>query len=190
MTSLLTGGRTRLKARATTMLLLLGVMALVPLDTASQSGPPPTVGDIVVDGFDCATGVLSYHVPVTNLPHVPDPDLFDEPLANRFLARYTQGPFASPLPEIYNPPAQQAPYTGIVSLTSPIPLANDRADTSDPVGTVTSIEITVYVGYVTAFDNPTDTSTTTYTVDCGDGTSLDELIRQIIAIIEQILAGL
>lgn len=90
-------------ARTATMLFLLGMMSLVPQGVAAQSsGPAPTVGAIVVESYDCDTGRLDYHVPLTDLPHVPNPGLLEEPLAHYFDASYEQGPNVAPLPNTIN----------------------------------------------------------------------------------------
>jgi hypothetical protein len=188
----LQASRIRQVARATVVpLILIFVFSVVPASgvAAGQSGPPPTAGEIVVDSYNCGTGALSFRVSVTDLPHVTDPDLYDEPLTNGFLARYEQGPNVSPSPNVYNPPVQDAPYTGDVSLTNTVPPSNFRADRSDPFGPVVSIEIIVKVGYLTAVDNPTDISRATFVPDCAGDGLVDGLIAALKRILQQILAG-
>ena len=75
--------------RTALLVLLLGVMSIVPIGAAAQSGPDSTVGEIVVDSYDCDTGLLRFHVPVTDLPHYPDdsdPAFFPFSLRHTFSA--------------------------------------------------------------------------------------------------------
>ncbi len=172
-------------------LMLIFAFSVVPASDvfARQIGPPPTAGEIVVNSYDCDTGVLSFRVAVTDLPHVPDPDLYDEPLTNGFLAHYEQGPNVSPSPNVYNPPSRDAPYTGDISLTNTVPPSNFRADRSDRFGPVVSIEIIVKVGYLTAVDNPTDICSATFVPDCDGDSLVDVLVAALKRILQQILAG-
>jgi hypothetical protein len=185
--------RTRtLRQIATLMMVavLTGLGMLPATSITAQTGPAPTVGEIVVDSHDCESGQLSFHVSVTDLPHVPDDTDFSEyPLANVFRAHYETGPYIQLPPSTFNPQAEVAPYTGNVYLTRVIPPTNGY-EPSNPA--VVSVDLTVYVGYGGAVHiNPTDTSTTTYEVDCGsDEPDVDLLVEQIIAILIAILADL
>ncbi|HYH11609.1 MAG TPA: hypothetical protein VD789_04560 [Thermomicrobiales bacterium] len=186
---------TRTLRQITTLMLaaVLAGLGMLPTATTAQSGPAPTVGEIVVDSHDCSSGQLAFHVPVTDLPHVPDDTDFTEyPLANVFRAHYETGSYIQLPPSTFNPQAEVAPYTGNVYLTRVIPPTNGY-EPSNPA--VTSVDLTVYVGYGgpgnDAYTNPTDTSTTTYDVDCSsEEPDVDVLVEQIIAILIAILADL
>jgi len=161
--------------------------------TGVSAQTAPTSGEIVVDSYDCESGQLAFHVPVTDLPHVADDTAAsDYPLANTVRSYYEDGSYVQLAPSTFNPQAQIAPYTGNVYLSRVVPPTNSY-EPSNPA--VTSIELTVYVGYGGAgngaFTNPTDTSTTSWEVDCGSGEpDIDVIVEQIIAILIAILSDL
>lgn len=171
-------GRYRRAACAAMTLVLLGIMSAIPLGTAAQSsGTPPTVGNITVDNYDCLSGVLDFHVAVTDLPHL---DAFDgvASLIFEYNAHYQQGTAFSIPVEGFNPPAEIAPYTGNVYLDTTVPSTYPGEPSNSPV---TSIDLRVSVGNGDAGD----TSTTTYIPDCGDANG--DLAQQLIAVLVQIL---
>lgn len=170
----------RRAARTAMMLFLLAMMSIVPLGAVAQSGPAPTVGDAVVDSYDCDTGELNFHVPVTDLPHV-NPSEANGSLGYDLLPDYEQGPDTNWMPaRIFNPQAAIAPYTGNVHLTLTVPASNDVPENPGPSGPLTSVTIIADVG--------PDRSETIYSPDCGDST--DALIRQLIEVLNRILADL
>lgn len=188
--------RLRLIATLVISMMLFGMIGLAPASGAAQgTGPAPTVGEIVVDSFDCVAGVIMFHVPVTNLPAAPEGSSgFDYPLTYGFESFY--GPNGTPerptqLPT-YNPPVDQSPFTGDVSLSFEfIPTSNQMGV---PPGTepISSIDLLVRVGYPGQFDNSslvTGTSTTTYTVDCSDeGTPDGGFVARLVAVLVRILS--
>lgn len=146
---------------------LLGLFGFAP---AAAQDTAPTVGDIVVDSFDCDTGTASFHVPVTDLPLTP-PDV-NAPLGYSITGNYEQG--SAGLPAFgYTPAAEEAPYTGEVELSLSVPMTGD-ASLQGTAGPLQSIVLHVSVG-TSDGTGPTDTSSLTYEVECGtsdeDGTS-------------------
>ncbi len=177
------------------VLLLLGMMAVAPAGAraAQPAGTAPTVGAIVVDGYECDTGVLNLHAPVTDLPNVPEETgQADYPLAYSYTARYEQGPEISPgQPNVLTPTAEEAPYTGNVFLALTIPTTNANG-TGESSGPVASIVLQVSVGYggagFGAAENPTDTSTLTFDVTCDEGgPAAEDLVLQLIEVLKRIL---
>ena len=158
-----------LTVQAAILSLLLVLLGGVPLGAAAQEEQAPTVGEIVVDSYDCDTGQLTFHVPVTDLPHDP---VDDGSLGYTVVGHYEQGPDSSVPGHGFNVEAQDAPYTGDLQLSVNVPPSN-AADipegSSDSSGTIASIDISVGVGYESG-TGASDTSSTTYTVDCGDAT--------------------
>lgn len=174
-------------------LMLLGMIVLAPASGATAQSSDPAVGEIVVDNFSCETGVLDFHVPVTNLPSAPEGSSgFDFPLLYNFESFYEIGSSFSPSRfSFYNPPAALSPFTGDVFLSLSVPPTN--ASGAEPgTGAVTSVDISVSVGYVGFFSEtgPTDSSTITYTVDCNGGDDTADLVRQLIAVLIQILQSI
>lgn len=171
----------------TAMLLLLGIMTLAPLGATAQSGPAPTVGTIIVDAFDCNTGMLNFHVSVGNLPRVPaGTSTSDYPLTYTYVGRYEAGSNLAPnAPRVLSPTAEEAPYSGNVFLSLTVPTTNNQG------AAISSIDLIVRVAYGGTGNgtaqNPTDISRTTYIPNCGDDTSTDALIDQVIAILRQII---
>jgi hypothetical protein len=153
-------------------LLMLGIAAMLGLfgfAPAVAQDTAPTVGDIVIDGFDCDTGQVSFHVPVTDLPLTPSD--VNAPLGYSITGNYEQGSAGLPA-RGYTPAAEEAPYTGDVHLTLSVPMVGDESlqGTSGPLQ---SIVLHVSVG-TSDGTGPTDTSTLTYEVGCGadgEGTS-------------------
>jgi hypothetical protein len=168
--------------------LLLGAIAVTPAIAAAQPIPPPTVGEVVVESFDCETGVLVFHVGVTNLQHVVSPTSdFDVLFKWNYLARFEGGGSSSTPNEfdVYNPPTSGSPYTGDVSITSTIPtIAPGGGATPNPI---TSIELSAAV-YLLASEPPTDTTSTVYTVDCDVDSLIDSLVAALKRILQDILA--
>lgn len=167
----------------------LGMIGLAPASAAAQPIPAPTIGEIEVDSFDCETGVLEFHVGVTNLRHVANPaNDFEFPFKWNYLARF-EGGGSSPTPnefDVYNPPASGSPYTGDVSITSSIPtIAPGGGATPNPI---TSIELSAAV-YFNPSEPPTDTTSTTFTVDCGGGSLIDALVAALKRILRELLDG-
>ncbi len=185
----------RLVTPAMVALMLIGMLGLAPASGAAQgTGPAPTVGEIVVDSFDCVTGEVKFHVPVTNLPSVPeDTSGFDYPLAYNFESFYAVGSSFFPTrPVVFTPAADNAPFTGNVSLSLTVPTTN-VSGVQPGTGAITSIDLRVTVGYggfgYGAFDNPTGTSTTTYTVDCSDeGTPDGGFVARLVAVLVRVLS--
>lgn len=187
----------RLMALPMIALLLLAMTALGPASTASaqSSNPIPIVGEIVVDRYDCGAELLYFHVPVTNLPSVPEGTSgFDFPLAYSFTSFYEAGmPINPTLFLVYNPPPAPSTFTGDVFLQVEIP-SRSTSGIQPETGPFTSIELYVSVGYggspgFGAGDNPTDTTTTTYAVDCDDGGSTDGgFVAQLVAALKRVLS--
>ncbi len=167
----------------------LGMIGFAPASAAAQPIPAPTIGEIAVDSFDCETGVLVFHVGVTNLQHVVSPTSDFEVLFKwNYLARF-EGGGSSPTPnefDVYNPPASGSPYTGDVSITSSIPtIAPGGGATPNPI---TSIELSAAV-YLLANEPPTDTTSTIYTIDCDDDSLVAGLVAALKRILRDILDG-
>ncbi|HYH11140.1 MAG TPA: hypothetical protein VD789_02205, partial [Thermomicrobiales bacterium] len=137
--------------------LLLGLLALVPLGTAAQEGPAATIGEVVVDGFDCETGRLDFHVPVSDLQHIPNSN---GPFGATVIGYYEQG--ESSLPGFqFNPEPENSPYTGNVAIGTTVPLTGeDSIFPEEASGLLTAIEIRARI-------SETDVSSTTYPVECG-----------------------
>lgn len=181
------------------VLLMVGVTGFMPATSsdAQAQGSPPAVGEIVLDGYDCDTETLSFHVYVENLPHVESNSGYDWPLFHSFTSHYAVGSDYSPSKfSAWNPPADQDPFTGNVDLSWYIPSTN-VSGAQPGTGALTSVDLHVgvsSVGYVETVDS-TDTS---FSIDCSGGGEpgggdLDQLIQEIIAIliriIGEILAG-
>ncbi len=140
----------------------VALLCLIGFAPAAAQDVTPTVGDIVVDSFDCDTGVVNFHVPVTDLPRAPAD--VNPALGYFATATYEQGSSGF-VTHGYNPAAEESPYTGDVALSLTVPL--DGADAMEVAsGPLQSIEISVSVG-TSDGSGPTDTSRTTYDVDCG-----------------------
>ncbi len=182
-------------------MMLLGMLGFASLGTvaAQGTGPAPTVGEIVVDSYNCASGELKFHVPVTNLPSAPvGNNTYQFPLLYTVDANYEDGSFASAntsspfLPLAFNPAATDAPYTGDVDLSSTVSTTN-RSGSQPVASAITSIDLYVAVGYggdgADAFNDPIGTSTTTYTVDCSDeGTPDGGFIARLVAVLVRVLS--
>jgi hypothetical protein len=144
---------------------LLGLFGIVPVAAQDTT---PAVGDLVVDSFDCDTGLLSFHVPVTDLPRTPSD--VNEALGYSATGNYEQGSAGLPA-RGYNPAAEQAPYAGDVDLSLNVPLTGAEAP-QDASGRLQSIVISVSVG-TSDGTGPTDTSRTTYQVACDGSADAD-----------------
>jgi hypothetical protein len=185
----------RLVTSAMVTLMVLGMIGLAPGSGAAQgTRPAPTVGEIVVDSFDCVTGEVKFHVPVTNLPSVPEGTSgFDYPLTYNFESFYAVGSSYFPTrPVVFTPAADDAPFTGNVSLSLTVPTTN-LSGVQPGTGAITSIDLRVAVGYggfgYGAFANPTGTSTTSYTVDCSDeGTPDSGFVARLVAVLVRVLS--
>lgn len=174
-------------------LVVLGTIGLAPASAAQGTGPAPTVGEIVVDSYDCATGELRFHVTVTDLSPVPagTTDRADYPLVYDFQSFYEGGPsFFLTQPDVYSPLRSDGPYSGNVSLSVTVPITN--VEGAEP-GTraITSIDLRVSVGYSGdgSFDDDTDRSTLTYNVDCDGDNLADQLVTALKRILRDILGG-
>lgn len=169
----------------TTITIMLA--GLTPASAATlQLGPPPTVGTIVVDSYNCATGDLAFHVPVTNLSFASagtDP-LDDHPLIYDYTVAFSEEgstfAFGS-----YNPPAAQSPFTGDVYLTLNARTATGGSGT----GVITSIGVSLAVGDAGWYpeSSATDSSELAYTVDCDGGSGTEEFIQQLVQLLIRIL---
>lgn len=134
---------------------------LFPDDCLDDPSPQPMVGDLVFDSYDCETGVLSFRVAVENVPHVPDDTSgFDYPLHYT----YTADDFSPPRTNVWNPPADQDPFTGMVTLSMEVLVIDPQGNPSFP-GAGDSIDALVYVG---TFGAPSDSTTAPYAVECDD----------------------
>ena len=143
---------------------LLGLMSIVPLATAAQSEPAPTVGEIVVDSYDCETGRLDFHVPVTDLPHIPDSN---GSLGYDVNGHYEEGN-SGPPGMSFNPEPDDAPYTGDLHFSAPIPATGaESIFPEDASGPIVSIEIYVAVTDEAATES-SDSTRMSYPVDCDD----------------------
>lgn len=178
--------RTRRSAALMLVILMLVSMAgaaTVTLAAAQTSGPAPTVGEIVVDDYDCDTGVLNYHVWVTDLPYL-DPSTHNGALYYWFSAQYDTGPNYSTPGGTFNPQQAIAPYTGNVSLNVTIPSTNPDGPADAEVASI-YLEVSVADG---GGGGAVDSSETTYTPDCG-GLN-DDIVQTIIAILLRILQSI
>jgi hypothetical protein len=167
----------------------LGMIGLAPASAAAQPIPAPTIGEIEVDSFDCETGVLEFHVGVTNLRHVANPaNDFEFPFKWNYLTRF-EGGGSAPTPnlfDVFNPPTSDSPYTGDVSITASLPtIAPGGGATPNPI---TSIELSAAV-YLLANEPPTDTTSTIYTIDCDDDSLIDALVAALKRLLRDILDG-
>lgn len=169
--------------------LVLGTIGPAPASAAAQPIPAPTIGEIEVDSFDCETGVLLFHVGVTNLQHVVSPTSDADVLFKwNYLARFEGGGSATTPSEfdVFNPPASDSPYTGDVSITASLPtIAPGSGATPHPI---TSIELAAAV-YLLPSEPPTDTTSTTFTVDCGGDSLVDALVAALKRLLRDILDG-
>lgn len=163
--------------------LLLGMFGLPPAGAVAA----PTIGAIVVDNFNCETGLLEAHVPVTNLERVPDPaDETEFPFRWSYLAHFEGGSSSTP-PETFfalNPAAADSPYNGNLPMTAFIP-TNGPGGGAGPKPLV-SIDLEASVGHVDG--QPTFSTSLDYTVVCGDDL-VDQLIAVLKAILQEILGG-
>ncbi len=152
------------------------LVGLPPASTAAA----PTIGAIVVEGFNCDTGFLEAYVPVSDLERVPDPaDEADFPFRWSWVANFEGGSSFSPQPFFaFNPPASHSPYNNDVLLTDFVP-TNGMGGGVGPDPLV-SIFIEASVGHVDG--EPTFSTSITYTVVCGD-----DLVAQLIAVLKAIL---
>lgn len=142
--------------------LLLGLVVLVPLGATAQEGPAPTVGDIVIDSFDCETGTLQFHVYVTDLPHIPDAN---GPMGASVTGHYEQGQYWYP-PLYFNPEPEDAPYTGDVAMSAHVSVSGEASPSPESAsGALTHVGIRVGLLGVGS-GGSTDESTITYAVDC------------------------
>lgn len=123
------------------LLLVVGMLGLVPVSSAAaqEDATPvadvgvqdvaaaPTVSEITIDSYDCATGTLLFHVDVTDVPAIPEGTSgFDYPLFYSFTAHYMGGSDYVPGRfSVWSPPADQDPYSGTVDLSLTVP---DRPD--------------------------------------------------------------
>jgi hypothetical protein len=144
----------------------------------------------VVESLDCDTGQLEYRVPVANLLSAPSgSDDYEFPLAIFVYLFFEDGSsyasYTPPYLTYFSPSAGEAPYTGSVSVESVIFVM--APDTASPLE---SLEFSAFVGNPvpesSVIGNPTDTSTTTHTVDCDD----DSLIDGLVAALKRILRGI
>jgi hypothetical protein len=190
--------RNRLIVPAMVVIMLVAMMVVTTPGgvAARQAGPPPTIGDIVVNNYDCETGVISFQVPVADLPSVPpDTSRLDYPLAYNFESFYAVGSSYFPTrPMVFTPAADDAPFTGTVSLSLTVPTTN-VSGAQPGTGAITSIDLHVTVAYGGfqngTFDNPTDASTLTYTVDCDDdGPDEVGLVEQLVAALKRVLSSI
>jgi hypothetical protein len=169
-------------------LMLLGAIAVSPASAAAQPIPPPTVGEIEVESYNCETGQLVYRVDVANLVHVAGAsDQSDYPMRLSEVSQYEGG--ASFTPEFYDvfqTSAASSPYTGAVTTMTFVPTT-----APDGVGTagapLFAIVITVSVGH--ASSGPIDATSTTYTVECDGGSLIDSLVAALKRILQDILDG-
>ncbi len=149
----------------------------------------------MIDSYDCATGTLSFHVDVANVPHVPEGTSgFDDPLFYSYTAYYSNETENFPSRQsVCSPAANQDPYTGTVPLTVSVPTDNIYGEPR--TGVVTSIDVYVGVGQ---YDEVTDSATATYIVDCmtepplpgGPPESPDEVAAYVEAIVDSLIAVL
>lgn len=164
------------RAALTVIALMLLGLTSAGTATGATAQASPTVSEIVIDGYDCDTGLLRFHVQVTDLPRV-DPNIGNGTLGHYFTASYEAGndySIPAELAELFNPQPQIAPYTGRLNLDSVVPSTNPNG----PAGaSVTSIDLFVGAG---------NTSETTFTPDCGS--FVEQLIAVLIRILEDILA--
>lgn len=173
--------RTYWRVVLTALTLLLFSLVSIPAanSAAAQETPAPTVGEIAFESYNCATGILRFSVPVTNLPHIPRP--FGSLLWLAQGATFDQGTVDGPSPFWdFNPPPAISPYTGTLSLSYSVPPTNFAG------GSVTSINVLVQV-----FDadvKTVDRSEATFPVDCGD--SNNDLVQQLIAVLVAILRSI
>lgn len=185
-------GRYRRAAWAAMTLVLFGIMSAIPLGAAAQSsGASPTVGNITVDTYDCISGVLDFHVPVTNLPHMSSSQ------GNGYLGyevhgQYEQGPLDTSIPaHQFNVQPQLSPFSGNVFLEAVIPPAIDDTGGIGPSGDITAIKIRVVV-----IDDSGGAaySASTFTIDCSVAQAqhaqlVQQLIAQLVLILDDILNG-
>lgn len=179
-----------------TLVLLLGMISSSPV-AAQGSGPAPTIRDLRVESYDCETGVIEFHMYVTDLPHVPDGTHGDDyPLMYSYEAFYEVGMSRYPtLFLTFRPSANEAPYTGNLILSETVPPNNVKPGLSAPGGPITSIDVSVWVGYGGgnggAAAVPSDSAQITYIVDCDDDDpSTGDIIQQLIAVLIALLRTL
>lgn len=167
--------------------LMLVTLGVVSLPTGSAAGTlgilQPTVGDIMVDTYNCETGELAFHVPVADLFAIdPNVTVFsDYPLVYAWAANYgaeddLQQVFSGVL--VWTPNPEQSPYTGVVNLEGVVPPADNGE-------AIAYIAFQVQVGPSDTLENPSDFSYKEYFTDCD--TSGDDLVSQLIAKLKQIL---
>lgn len=186
--------KTRIVARTLIALVVLGsvVNAGTGSVLAGQTGPAPTVDNIVVDSFDCETGVLTFHVTVGNVPHVPDGTSgFDYPLKFGWESTYSAGSDEfSRRADVWSPPADQSPYSGRVDLALSVPPKN-VSGVAPGTGIVETIYVYVEVGYfgfgIGGQGDATDSTSLLYEPDCDGNSGQPSFIQQLIAVLIRIL---
>lgn len=155
-------------------LVILLLMVLLPQGATAHEGSAPSVGEIVIDSYNCETGQLDFHVYVENLHSVPEGTSgFDYPLQYTYTSYYSNGTEYFPGRQaVWSPTAEQDPYTGDVYLTVVAPTENVYGEPG--TGVITSIDLYVAVGeFVGEYWQETDSASTTYIVDCTTPPSLD-----------------
>lgn len=169
---------------AALMLVMLG-MGSMPTESAAAgvAFAVPTVGEIVVDSYDCETGELAFHVPVASLFAV-DPNVThfsDYPLV------YAWGSYYGPEDDlqqvfsgvfVWTPTPEQLPYTGTVNLEGVAAPTHDGE-------AIAAIAFSVQVGPSDTLENPSDFSVKSYYPDCD--TPDGDLVSQLIAKLKEIL---
>jgi hypothetical protein len=163
----------------TLSLLILLCFAATPATVVraqSAQGTPPTVGEIVVDRFDCETRQLWFHVPVANLPL--DPSL-------QTLGHSVQGPDAANPTATYRPNLEVASYTGNVYLSSRAPVTE-----LDPLEEDLTLQVVVYVG-LGDNNGATDSSSASFTTNCREAEApANEVVQELVALLIAILTSL
>lgn len=170
------------------MLVMVGVVSPPGVSAGDLVAfPPPTIGDIVVDSYDCDTGELDFHAPVTNLIAV-DPNttsIVDYPLVYAFGSHHG----SEDAPQVFSglfawtPTEAQSPFTGIVHLEGVAPPTHDGE-------TITRIVLQILVGTGDTLENPTDFDVTSYLTLTDCSTPDDDLVQQLVALLIQILQDL
>lgn len=95
----------------------------------------------------------------------------------------------------FRPSANEAPYTGNLILSETVPPNNVKPGLSAPGGPITSIDVSVWVGYGGgnggAAAVPSDSAQITYIVACDDDDpSTGDIIQQLIAFLIALLRTL
>ncbi|MBA2758481.1 MAG: hypothetical protein H0U38_02200 [Chloroflexia bacterium] len=152
--------------------------------------PPPTIGEIDVESYDCETGDMRIGVPATNLPPSPAGGVIaNASFVATFTATYESGAsLVNDEPVVVGSGSAGTPYTGFLYVFFTIPVTNPASSADDPV---VSVEIFASVGPggpgQGALDNPSDSTSTVYTVDCDGGSLVDSLVAALKRILRDIL---